>query len=86
MFKLLSRLSRLPRRKAPCVARRRPCGHPPQPLEAERTLGCGWFDSSHELEHGLLVRETDAQALGALPLAVWLDLELRRCDAAAMPS
>lgn len=89
MFKLLSRLSRLsgpPWRKAPSVARRRPCGPPPQLDEAERPRGCGWFDSSHELEHGLVVREADVQALATLPLALWLDLELRRRNAAAMPS
>jgi hypothetical protein len=52
------------------------------PLQDEdRPLGCGWFDSSHELERGLQVRETDATfdtgALSALPLGEWLALELR---------
>ncbi len=45
--------------------------------DEERPLGCGWFDSSHELERGLQVQEADAQGLSALPLADWLDLELR---------
>ena len=75
MFKLLSRLSRLPWRKAPCVARRRPCGPPPQPLEAERTLGCGWFDSSHDLSHGLQVGDADAGAYASLSITEWLRLD-----------
>ena len=55
----------------------------------ERPKGCGWFDSSYELGHGLLVREHDdttaAQALAAAPLADWLQFHLstarpfRRC-------
>ena len=56
------------------------------PLQDEdRPLGCGWFDSSHELERGLQVQEADASfdadfaagALSALPLGDWLALELR---------
>ena len=43
----------------------------------DRPLGCGWFDSSHELERGLQVQEADATALSALPLGDWLALELR---------
>jgi hypothetical protein len=43
-------------------------------LDEDRPLGCGWFDSSHELEHGLLVREADDEALSALPLTDWLAL------------
>ena len=43
----------------------------------ERPLGCGWFDSSHELERGLQVRESDVQGLCLLPWTDWLDLELR---------
>lgn len=49
----------------------------PPAAEDERPLGCGWFDSSHELERGLQVQEADAQGLSALPLSDWLDLELR---------
>jgi hypothetical protein len=55
----------------------------------ERPKGCGWFDSSYELGHGLLVHEHDAttaaQALAAAPLADWLEFQLgsagsfRRC-------
>ena len=43
----------------------------------ERPLGCGWFDSSHELERGLQVRESDVQGLCLLPWSDWLELELR---------
>jgi len=42
----------------------------------EPLQGCGWFDSSHELERGLLVSEADAAVLGALPVADWIDMEL----------
>ena len=44
----------------------------------DQTGGCGWFDSSHELQHGLWVREhasPDAVA-NDLPLASWLELHL----------
>lgn len=44
----------------------------------ERPLGCGWFDSSHELRAGLMVREhasADAVA-NELPLGDWLQLHL----------
>ena len=83
---MLKLLTRLPWRKPPPFARRRP-RTPVQPVaDEERPLGCGWFDSSHELEHGLVVREADAQALSALPLCTWLELELRRCSSAIVPS
>ena len=58
-------------------AANRPLRLPPAADGDERPLGCGWFDSSHELHCGLLVQEADAQALGALPLGDWLDLHLR---------
>jgi hypothetical protein len=35
-------------------------------------VGCGWFDSSHELERGLSVREAGPELLPELPLADWL--------------
>lgn len=45
---------------------------------AEPPGACGWFDSSHALQHGLQVTEhSSADALGAeLPLADWLHLHL----------
>jgi hypothetical protein len=51
--------------------------------EDDGTWGCGWFDSSHELVHGLQVQEDSAEALNALPLATWLDLQLRLCSPSA---
>lgn len=41
-------------------------------------LGCGWFDSSHELQTGLQVSEHDDDEVVAagLPLATWLDVQL----------
>jgi hypothetical protein len=49
------------------------------PADDERPLGCGWFDSSHELQAGLLVtehRSADAVA-GGMAVVDWLDLQLR---------
>lgn len=50
----------------------------PAGTPAETAWGCGWFDSSHELRHGLSVLEhADAERLGAeMPLGPWLDLHL----------
>ena len=56
---------------------RKPDGVDSPSADEDRQLGCGWFDSSHELERGLQVQEADAQALSALPLGDWLNLELR---------
>ncbi len=65
--------------------------HKPQPTRAVapetapacatdpyHTGSCGWFDSSHELRCGLLVREHDSvETLAAvLPLVHWLDMHL----------
>lgn len=46
------------------------------PVDAVRA--CGWFDSSHELQRGLLVREHTslAELAELLPLSSWLDLHL----------
>lgn len=49
------------------------------PVEADdRPLGCGWFDSSHELHAGLLVQEHgDNDTLAAeLPLRQWLQSQM----------
>lgn len=45
---------------------------------AEAPAGCGWFDSSHTLQHGLLVTEhAGADAVtGELALEGWLELQL----------
>ena len=64
----------------------RPAGAPmplPTPGDACRDdeppcLGCGWFDSSHELQSGLHVTEHDDDEVvaAALPLATWLEVQL----------
>ncbi len=47
--------------------------------DEQPAAGCGWFDSSHDLQTGLLVCEhSDPAALAReLPLAAWLDLQLQ---------
>jgi hypothetical protein len=57
---------------------------PPRPPADDRPPGCGWFDSSHELQRGLRVTEFDAPGAVApiLPLSWWLAWEL---DAALPP-
>lgn len=82
---MLHLLSRLPWRK-PSPVRRQPPRDGCNPPADERALGCGWFDSSHELVQGLVVREADGAALSALPLSVWLELELHRRSARALAS
>jgi hypothetical protein len=54
--------------------------------EDERPLGCGWFDSSHDLQHGLQVNEADGRVLALLPLADWLALQVRPCYEADTPA
>ena len=46
--------------------------------EQEAPRGCGWFDSSHDLQRGLRVQEhLSADTLAReLPLSAWLDLQL----------
>ena len=51
----------------------------------DRPLGCGWFDSSHDLQHGLQVREADSQVLALLPLADWLAFQATPCCNGGMP-
>lgn len=73
-------LSRKPWRSSaalPPARRPVPGAEPPPEPPDERVLGCGWFDSSHELQRGLQVKEADAETLGTLPLGDWLDLHLR---------
>ncbi len=80
---LLARLRRLSRR----LHHRRPpaprgvAGRVEDPAELtpeERVLGCGWFDSSHDLQAGLCVQEhASADAVAQeLPLGDWLQLHL----------
>jgi hypothetical protein len=51
--------------------------------ESERVKGPGWFDSSWDLGHGLVVREGLPSDAG---LNEWLELWLRSSDARATPS
>ena len=46
--------------------------------EQEAPRGCGWFDSSHDLQRGLRVQEhLSADSLAReLPVSAWLDLQL----------
>jgi len=71
-------------RRATPRPRPRPVRCEPEDTE-ERSWGCGWFDSSHELHRGLLVQEHAASdALAAeLPLRPWLELQLSGWRAAA---
>lgn len=50
--------------------------------EDEPPAGCGWFDSSHELQHGLWVREhaTPDAVANDLPLGEWLELHMAACQ------
>jgi hypothetical protein len=53
--------------------------------DEDRPRGCGWFDSSHDLRHGLSVCEHASPDTLAreLPLANWIDLQLVGWRAAA---
>lgn len=60
----------------------------PRALEraaVEQQLGCGWFESSHELQRGLAVCEQVAldAVVNDLPLDVWLHWQLA---SAAVPA
>ena len=63
-------------RKLPPVAERTARVAPA--AEDETPAGCGWFDSSHELQHGLWVQEhaTPDAVANDLPLGEWLELHL----------
>ncbi len=83
LLSLLSLLSLRPwhRRLVPLRGRTRPAVawlEDPAPETDERPLGCGWFDSSHELNHGLVVHEhaTPDTLAAELPLANWIELHL----------
>ncbi|MFM7505226.1 MAG: hypothetical protein ACKO3M_01440 [Rubrivivax sp.] len=53
MFTLLTRLFR-PAPAAPAAESPVPR---PAPADDDRPRGCGWFDSSHDLMHGVIVWE-----------------------------
>jgi hypothetical protein len=54
-----------------------------EPAPDEQPRGCGWFDSSHELNAGLLVTEhaNPDPVANEVPLGWWLDWQVG--DAAA---
>ena len=68
---------------------------PPSPVDAgdeptpeqldDVLLGCGWFDSSHELTAGLQVTEhlTPERVANELPLGWWLVWQAQRAAPAA---
>jgi hypothetical protein len=56
-----------------------PMTEPAPPANDRETAGgCGWFDSSHDLQSGLQVHEHTSLATLAelLPLSSWLELHL----------
>jgi len=75
------------RRAAPARCAHRPAtpdwvnaGSEPSPaLLDDVLLGCGWFDSSHELNTGLQVTEhlTPERVANEVPLGWWLDWQTR---------
>jgi hypothetical protein len=56
---------------------------PPEPAaDDDRPRGCGWFDSSLDLQQGLRVQEHaglpgSEPGLADLPLGAWLELQLQ---------
>ena len=80
-------LLRLPHRRPVAVVLPRPAAvrepEQPEPNEDDLRPGCGWFDSSHDLHHGLCVRELAEPASLAreLPLPAWIDWQLAACSA-----
>jgi len=72
---ILSRLLARPPALPPVPAR---AGHPGCSEDDTERPGCGWFDSSHELQSGLWVQEhaSPDDVAAELPLASWLELHL----------
>lgn len=77
-------------RTAPAHRPHRAAALPPAPqapataAEDDAPRGCGWFDSSHDLQHGLqlTVHDASAELATLVPLGWWLEWEL---EAAAHP-
>lgn len=78
---LLQYVRRLLWRRELAALRHTSAVDPVVPPSEERPLGCGWFDSSHDLHQGLQVGEADGQALALLPLSDWLTLHVTPCNA-----
>ena len=62
------------------------CEPGPEQLD-EVLLGCGWFDSSHELHTGLQVTEhlTPERVANEVPLGWWLDWQAQGPSQAGAP-
>ena len=75
----LSKLLQLLQRRSSAVTARRAV----REAEDDAPPGCGWFDSSHDLNQGLCVRELANPAALAreLPLPAWIDWQLAACPA-----
>lgn len=76
MLRLLARWLRRPPARRP---RAQPAWLDGAPAaNDEPVLGCGWFDSSHDLRAGLQMHEhaTAGAVASELPLAAWLELHL----------
>jgi hypothetical protein len=58
-------------------------GEPEEQRLDEVLLGCGWFDSSHELHAGLQVTEhlTPERVANEVPLGWWLDWQAQGASA-----
>jgi len=71
-------LAEAPRETAPDTAAVPDAADPPR--------GCGWFDSSHELQRGLHVTEHDSpdSVANDLPLDVWITWHLHSAPPAAL--
>jgi hypothetical protein len=74
----MSLLNSLPWRKTPTPTPLRDQGSAIGAPTEDGPQGCGWFDSSHELQRGLWVQEHDSadELAQELPLASWLELHL----------
>lgn len=83
---LLHRLSREPARRSPAPGRGSRDATRPHPLQGTEApaaeplpaCGCGWFESSHELQAGLQVTEHREiePVVNQIPLSWWLGWEL----------
>ena len=76
----------LRRRRAPVATPRQPAADvvvDDEDKHEDKRSGCGWFDSSHDLNQGLCVRELAEPASLAreLPLPAWIDWQLAACSA-----
>ena len=85
--KLFTPLFQGPRANAPVAASVDAASGPAEhgdEAEDDRPGACGWYDSSHDLSHGLTVREDVSAA--ELPLANWLELHLGSWRAVPQPA